>query len=136
MGWLAMAFGLRSLRCSSMVSPVEGGHPPQGTALGRPRNPRAGGSCLSKSLSALEEEGPWWVEGPALREKSTRSLLPGVHGVAITVRTEAPAGFVSQPLSSGSSALPETPDLCWVITETLQVGRAIGLGPPGSSPSR
>lgn len=119
-----------------MVSPVEGGHPPQGTTLGRTGNPRAGSCGLSNSLSALEEEGPRWVEGPALREDGAHSLLPGMHCVAITVRTEAPAGFVSRPLSSSSSALPETPDLCWVLTETLQVGRAIRPGAPGSSPSR
>lgn len=80
----------------------------------------------------------------------TCSLLPGVHGMATTVWMEAPAGFVSWPLSSSSSALPETPDLCWVLAgnpasepcdkaggpwEAVLAGDWLGPGPCPGSPA-
>lgn len=56
-----------------------------------------------------------WRVGSCRRKVPARSLCPGVHSMATAVQMEAPAGFVSQPLSSSSSALPETPNLCWVL---------------------
>lgn len=118
-----------------MVSPVEGGHPPQGTAQGRPGNPPGAEqeAAASQSRCPLWRRGAraGWRAGSCRRKVPARSLLPGVHGMATTIRMEAPARFVSRPLSSSSSALPETPDLCWVLAETLRVSRAIGLGAPG-----
>lgn len=84
------------------------------------------------------------------RKVPARSLLLGVHGMATTVRMEAPAGFVSRPLSSSSSALPEMPDLCWVLAgnpaseprdqaggpwEAVLAGDRPGPGPCPGSPA-
>lgn len=136
-GLASHGLGLRSLRCSSMVSPVEGNHPPQGTGAGETQKPPSR-RRLPLKVTVGSGEGRargGWRPSPAGGRHPL--LLPrGARAWPSQCERRLLPRFVSRPLSSSSSALPETPDLCWVITETLQVGCAIELGPPGSSPSR